>query len=75
MYYLQRQQLAVAQEIFREAPHLNKQQKALILAFMAGSRGTCTCICFHEEEGEGVGYEGVICMYMYIHVTINTFCI
>jgi negative elongation factor A len=35
---LNRQQLSVAQEIFREAPQLTKQQKALILAFMAGSR-------------------------------------
>ena len=37
---LQRQQLAIAQEMFKESPTLTREQKALILGFMAGSRGT-----------------------------------
>ena len=36
---LQRQQFAVAQEMFKESPSLTREQKALILGFMAGSRG------------------------------------
>ena len=35
----QRVQLGVAQEMFKESPSLTREQKALILGFMAGSRG------------------------------------
>ena len=38
-FYMQRQQFAVAQEMFKESPSLTREQKALILGFMAGSRG------------------------------------
>lgn len=37
---LNKQQLAVAHKMFEEAPTLTREQKALILGFMAGSRGT-----------------------------------
>ena len=36
---LNKQQLAVAHKMFEEAPTLTREQKALILGFMAGSRG------------------------------------
>lgn len=35
---LSRQQLQIAQDMFRESPSLTREQKALILGFMAGSR-------------------------------------
>ena len=37
--HTQRQQLVVAQEMFKESPTLTREQKALILGFMAGARG------------------------------------
>lgn len=49
---LNKQQLAVAHKMFEEAPTLTREQKALILGFMAGSRGKdkynfiCDVICF-----------------------------
>ena len=39
---LNKQQLAVAHKMFEEAPTLTREQKALILGFMAGSRGNDT---------------------------------
>ena len=36
----QRQQLVIAQEMFKESPSLSREEKTLILGFMAGSRGT-----------------------------------
>ena len=42
---LNKQQLAVAHKMFEEAPTLTRDQKALILGFMAGSRGINFELC------------------------------
>lgn len=56
--FLQRQQLAIAQDMFKESPSLTREQKALILGFMAGSRGQsgglvtkgiCACGCIRKR--------------------------
>lgn len=41
---LQREQMLEAQEMFRTANKVTRPEKALILGFMAGSRGMCIYI-------------------------------
>lgn len=39
LYLLQREQMYAAQEMFKTANKVTRPEKALILGFMAGSRG------------------------------------
>lgn len=40
-YFIQREQMLEAQDMFRTANKVTRPEKALILGFMAGSRGEC----------------------------------
>lgn len=40
IYFFQREQMLAAHEMFRNANRVSRAEKALILGFMAGARGT-----------------------------------
>ena len=65
----QRQQLLVAQEMFKESPSLSREQKALILGFMAGARGQ-PMYMYVEVYILHAEFSLCTCMYKYLYVEV-----
>lgn len=67
VFELQREQMLEAQEMFRTANKVTRPEKALILGFMAGSRGTSI---FHVYLSLKRIY---ICIYISIILFVDCF--